>query len=64
MSDVDETWCRAFDVLGEKMLYGKRYFGVIRSTFLIDADGILIAEWRAVKVPGHAAAVLERLAAA
>ncbi len=64
VSDVDETWCRAFDVLGEKMLYGKRYFGVIRSTFLIDADGILIAEWRAVKVPGHAAAVLERLAAA
>ena len=64
ISDGDETWCRAFDVLGEKMLYGKRYFGVIRSTFLIDADGILVAEWRGVKVPGHAAAVLERLAAA
>ncbi len=64
VSDVDETWCRAFDVLGEKMLYGKRYFGVIRSTFLIDANGILVAEWRGVKVPGHAAAVLERLAAA
>jgi peroxiredoxin Q/BCP len=51
-------------VLGEKMLYGKRYVGVIRSTFLIDADGILVAEWRGVKVAGHAAAVLDRLAPA
>ena len=64
VSDADETWCRAFDVLGEKVLYGKRFFGVIRSTFLIDADGVLIAQWRSVKVPGHAAAVLERLVSA
>ncbi len=64
VADVDETWCRAFDVLGEKVLYGKRYFGVVRSTFLIDPTGILAAAWRGVKVPNHAAAVLERLAAA
>ena len=62
IADVDETWCRAFDVIHEKVLYGKRHLGIVRSTFLIDRDGILRAEWRNVKVPGHAAAVLERLA--
>ena len=61
VSDNDETWCRAFGVLGEKMLYGKRYVGVIRSTFLIDADRHLVAQWRGVKIAGHAAAVLDRL---
>ena len=64
VADADETWCNAFGVLGEKVLYGRRFIGVIRSTFLIDADGVLTAEWRQVKVPGHAAAVLERLAPA
>ncbi len=62
VADVDETWCNAFGVLGEKTLYGRRFIGVIRSTFLIDAQGVLAAEWRGVRVPGHAAAVLERLA--
>ena len=62
VADVDETWCNAFGVLGEKSLYGRKFIGVIRSTFLIDAGGILVAEWRGVRVPGHAAAVLERLA--
>lgn len=62
VADVDESWCKAFGVLGEKTLYGRRFVGVIRSTFLIDADGTLVAEWRGVRVPGHAAAVLERLA--
>ncbi len=61
VADTDEAWCNAFDVLGEKVLYGRRFVGVIRSTFLIDANGTLAAEWRGVKVPGHAAAVLERL---
>ncbi|MEZ5461467.1 peroxiredoxin [Dokdonella sp.] len=64
IADVDEAWCKAFDVIHEKVLYGKRHLGVVRSTFLIDPDGVLRAEWRGVKVPGHAAAVLERLAAA
>lgn len=61
VADVDETWCNAFGVLGEKVLYGRRFIGVIRSTFLLDATGVIVAEWRGVKVPGHAAAVLHRL---
>jgi len=62
VADVDETWCNAFGVIGEKVLYGKPYVGVIRSTFLVGADGRIAAEWRGVRVPGHAQAVLERLA--
>jgi len=62
LADTDETWCNAFGVLGEKTLYGRKFMGVIRSTFLIDAHGSLVAEWRGVRVPGHATAVLERLA--
>jgi peroxiredoxin Q/BCP len=61
VSDADETWCQAFDVIHEKVLYGKRYLGVVRSTFLIDPHGKVAAEWRGVKVPGHAQAVLERV---
>jgi len=63
LSDPDETWCRAFDVIHEKVLYGKRHMGVVRSTFLIDPDGRLAAEWRGVKVPGHAQAVLDAIPA-
>ncbi len=58
VADADETWCRAFDVIHEKSLYGRKYIGVVRSTFLIGADGRLLREWRNVKVPGHVAAVL------
>jgi len=61
VSDPDETWCRVFDVIHEKVLYGRRYLGVVRSTFLIGTDGRLKREWRGVKVPGHAAGVLEAL---
>ncbi|MEO5625329.1 MAG: peroxiredoxin [Dokdonella sp.] len=61
IADTDEVWCQAFDVIGAKVLYGKHYVGVIRSTFLINPAGVLVAEWRGVRVPGHAAAVLERL---
>jgi len=60
VADADEAWCNAFGVLGEKTLYGRKFVGVIRSTFLVDAEGTLVAEWRNVRVPGHAAAVLER----
>jgi len=63
LSDPDETWCRAFDVIHEKVLYGKRHMGVVRSTFLIDPDGRLAAEWRGVKVPGHAQAVFDAIPA-
>jgi thioredoxin-dependent peroxiredoxin len=61
VADPDETWCDAFDVIHEKVLYGKRHMGVVRSTFLIAPDGRLRRQWRGVKVPGHAAAILEAL---
>jgi len=61
VADTDESWCRAFDVIHEKVLYGRRYLGVVRSTFLIGPDGRLRREWRSVKVPGHADAVLEAI---
>ena len=62
VSDPDETWCQAFDVIHEKMLYGKHYLGIVRSTFLISPDGKLAREWRGVKVPGHAQDVLDAIA--
>jgi thioredoxin-dependent peroxiredoxin len=46
-------------VIREKSMYGRKFMGVERSTFLIDADGQLRREWRKVKVDGHAAEVLE-----
>lgn len=61
IADVDEAWCKAYGVLGEKQLYGRRYIGVVRSTFLINPKGVLVESWRNVKVPGHADAVLARL---
>jgi peroxiredoxin Q/BCP len=61
LADTDEAWCKAFDVIGEKMLYGKSHIGVIRSTFLVDAEGRIIEAWRNVRVPGHAQAVLGHL---
>ena len=63
VSDPDEVWCQAFDVIHEKVLYGKRYLGIVRSTFLIDPAGKLACEWRGVKVPGHAQAVLDAIPA-
>jgi peroxiredoxin Q/BCP len=59
LSDADEKLCKQFDVIKEKSLYGKKYLGIERSTFLLDATGILRREWRKVKVPGHAEEVLE-----
>jgi peroxiredoxin Q/BCP len=59
LSDGDETMCKAFDVIKEKSLYGRKYMGVDRSTFLFDASGKLVREWRGVKVKNHAAEVLE-----
>ena len=58
LSDKDEALCQLFDVIKLKKLYGKEYLGVDRSTFLIDANGVLRQEWRGVKVPGHVDAVL------
>jgi peroxiredoxin Q/BCP len=59
ISDPDEALCKQFDVIQEKTLYGRKFMGVERSTFLIDAAGKLRREWRKVKVVGHAAEVLE-----
>jgi peroxiredoxin Q/BCP len=59
LSDAEEKVCKLFDVIQEKVLYGKKYLGIERSTFLLDGTGILRREWRKVKVPGHAEEVLE-----
>jgi len=59
LSDPEEKLCRQFDVIQEKSLYGRKFMGVVRSTFLIDADGKLRREWRNVKVKGHAEEVLD-----
>lgn len=59
LSDPDEALCRKFDVIHEKTLYGRKFMGVVRSTFLLDGDGKLRREWRNVKVAGHADEVLE-----
>ena len=60
-SDPDEALCRAFGVIKPKKLYGREFIGVERSTFLIGPDGAIRREWRGVKVPGHAEAVLAAL---
>jgi peroxiredoxin Q/BCP len=57
-ADVDKTACTLFDVYKEKSMYGRKYLGVERSTFLVDEHGVLRQEWRKVKVKDHAAAVL------
>ena len=58
IADTDEALCRAFDVIKLKKMYGKESLGVERSTFLIDAAGVLRREWRGVKVKGHVEEVL------
>lgn len=59
VSDADEALCRAFDVLREKNLYGRKVRGIERSTFVVDARGRLAHEWRGVRVPGHVEEVLD-----
>jgi peroxiredoxin Q/BCP len=59
LSDEDETVCRLFDVIREKTLYGRKFMGIERSTFLFDASGKLAREWRKVRVKDHAAEVLD-----
>ena len=58
ISDTDEVACEAFGVMKLKNMYGKQVRGIERSSFVIDAEGRIAREWRAVKVPGHAAEVL------
>jgi len=59
LADTDEKVCKLFDVIKQKSLYGRKYLGVERSTFLLDGTGRVRQEWRKVKVPGHAEEVLE-----
>lgn len=59
ISDPDETLCQLFGVIKMKNMYGKQVRGIERSTFLIDADGVLQKEWRGLRVPGHVEAVLQ-----
>lgn len=59
LADPDERVCRLFDVMREKNMYGRKVRGIERSTFLLDAAGTLHAQWRKVKVEGHAQEVLE-----
>jgi len=63
ISDPDEAVCRHFDVIHEKTLYGRKFMGIVRSTFLIDTSGKLRREWRKVKVKGHADEVFDAVKA-
>jgi peroxiredoxin Q/BCP len=63
ISDPDETLCLLFNVMKMKNMYGKQARGIERSTFVIDATGKLVKEWRGVKVAGHVDEVLEFVSA-
>ena len=63
LSDEDEKVCTLFGVVKEKNMYGRKVWGIERSTFLIDPQGVLAREWRKVQVNGHADEVLEALGA-
>ena len=61
ISDPEEKLCMSFDVIKEKSLYGRKYMGVDRSTFIISKDGKILHAWRNVKVKGHVDEVIEKL---
>lgn len=61
LSDTNKTLCEFFDVWVEKNMYGKKYMGIERSTFLINPTGEILHEWRKVKVAGHAKILLESI---
>jgi thioredoxin-dependent peroxiredoxin len=63
LSDTTHATAEAYGVWAEKSMYGRKYMGIERSTFLVDARGRIAQIWRMVKVPGHAAAVLEAVRA-
>ena len=58
LADPDEAACKQFGVMKLKNMYGKKVRGIERSTFVVDAKGVLVREWRGIKVPGHAEEVL------
>ncbi len=59
IADTEEKLCHMFGVVKNKIMYGKKVKGIERSTFLIDASGVLVAEWRGIKVAGHVEEVLK-----
>lgn len=61
LSDTDESLCQLFDVIKMKNMYGKQVRGIERSTFLINAQGILVKEWRKLSVKGHCEEVLKAI---
>ena len=61
ISDPEEKLCKSFDVIKEKSLYGRKYMGVDRSTFIIDESGKILHVWRNVKVKGHVEEVIDKL---
>lgn len=61
ISDTDETLCQHFDVIKEKMMYGKTHLGVVRSTFVFDKHGVMIASYRNIKAKEHAQTLLDFL---
>jgi len=63
LSDAESEVCEAFGVWKEKSMYGKKFMGIERSTFLIDGEGRIAREWRKVKVPDHAEEVLDAVRA-
>ncbi len=63
LSDEADKTCEAYDVWKQKSMYGKTFWGIERSTFLIDADGRIARIWRGVKVPGHVEEVLDAVRA-
>jgi thioredoxin-dependent peroxiredoxin len=63
LSDPEEALCKLFDVIREKSLYGRKYMGIDRATFLIDKDGVVRNVWNKVKVAGHVDEVREALKA-
>jgi len=59
IADTEEKLCHMFGVVKNKIMYGKKVKGIERSTFLIDAQGVMRAEWRGIKVAGHVDEVLK-----
>ncbi len=59
IADTDEVVCNLYEVIKLKNMYGKQVRGIERSTFLVDAYGVLVQEWRGLRVPGHANEVLQ-----
>ncbi len=61
VADTEEVLCRAFDVIKEKNMYGKKFMGIERSTFVLNSQGDVVLSWRKVKVKGHVEEVLQQV---